>query len=76
MKTDNAESKREWALRLFKNYPKNLKMNKDYAVWRESNRPIVLDNPEIYERCIDYMYLNPVKVGLVLAPNHWLYSSA
>jgi REP element-mobilizing transposase RayT len=76
LKTDNTESRREWALRLFKYYAKYLKQNKNYVVWRKSNRPIVLDNPELYERCLDYIYLNPVKAGLVLAPNHWLYSSA
>ena len=76
LKTDNSESRREWALRLFKYYAKYLKQNKDYAIWRKSNRPIVLDNSELYERCMDYIHLNPVKAGLVLAPNHWLYSSA
>lgn len=74
-KSEN-ESRREWILRLFKYYAKNLKQNKTYAVWRKSNRPVVLGNADVYTRCKTYIHENPVKAGLVTEPVSWLHSSA
>lgn len=76
LKSDETESRREWVMRLFRYYAKYLNQNKEFAVWRKSNRPIVLDNNDLYERCVNYIRMNPVKAGLVMKPHHWHYSSA
>ncbi|MCB0737464.1 MAG: transposase [Bacteroidetes bacterium] len=73
---DEKESRREWILKLFKYYAKYLKQNEQYVVWRKTNKPIVLDNQDIYNRCKVYIHQNPVKAMLVTEPHHWLYSSA
>ena len=44
-------------------------------VWRKTNRPNILYKTTLYERCMQYIYTNPVKVDLVIEPQYCLYRS-
>lgn len=76
LETNTSESRREWILRMFVYYAKYLNQNTKYAIWRKTNRPIELSDPEKYGRCRDYIHQNPVKAQLVSEPHYWLHSSA
>ncbi|WP_149348578.1 hypothetical protein [Pedobacter sp. BS3] len=50
--------------------------NKDFQLWQQDNRPIQLSTPEMARQRLEYIHANPVKEGLVYAPEHYCYSSA
>ncbi|MGB0430818.1 MAG: REP-associated tyrosine transposase [Bacteroidia bacterium] len=76
LKTNTQESRREWILRLFKYYAKYQKQNKEISVWKKTSKPFVLDTPDAFDNCQEYLHMNPVKAGYVLEPEHWHWSSA
>jgi len=53
---------------------KELSLN--FAIWEASFTDHRIDGPEDYERHRIYIYQNPVKAGLVEAPELFEYSSA
>ena len=70
------ESRRDWMIRLFEEYGKYNNDNTTYQFWQKGNHPIELESPKWINQKIDYIHLNPVRNGLVEAPEHYLYSSA
>jgi hypothetical protein len=50
--------------------------HKGHQVWREGVHPQQIGSDEMTEQKIDYIHNNPVLRGLVVAPEHWRYSSA
>ena len=70
------ESRSEWMLRLFKYYAKYNSNNKTYQLWQRGNHPIELVSPKWIWQKLNYIHLNPVRAGLVVKPEDYLYSSA
>ena len=47
-----------------------------YQVWQEGVHPQAIVGDEMMLQKLEYLHNNPVKRGLVAAPEHWRYSSA
>ncbi len=47
-----------------------------HQIWQEGSHPQEIDSDEMMDQKIDYIHNNPIKRGLVAAPEHWRYSSA
>ena len=76
MLMSDIESRKEWMIRLFKYYAKYNKNNKDYQFWQHHNMPIELESPKWIKQKLDYIHLNPVRNGIVLEAEDYVYSSA
>jgi hypothetical protein len=50
--------------------------NKRFQVWQHDNHPEILLSQKFLQQKLKYIHMNPVRAGLVLEPEHWLYSSA
>lgn len=73
---EQADSRSEWMLRLFKYHAKYRKQNAEYMVWQKTNHAIELFSPKLFEQKKTYIYNNPVKAGYVFKPEDWVNSSA
>jgi len=47
-----------------------------YQVWQEGSHPEAIYTPDFAYQKINYIHANPVRAGLVAAPEDWPYSSA
>ena len=65
------ESRREWFLDKFWNITEN-----GYRVWRGDNKPIELCSNFVIDQKIEYIHNNPVKAGIVIRAEAFVYSSA
>jgi REP element-mobilizing transposase RayT len=70
------ESRREWMLWMMKRAGSRSSRNTVFQFWQQDNHPIELDDVRKTDQRLDYIHNNPVEMGLVADPNHWLYSSA
>jgi REP element-mobilizing transposase RayT len=70
------ESRRELLMWLFERAGKANGNNVRYQFWQQHNHPIELNTNEVTEQKLQYIHNNPVKAGLVLSPEEYLYSSA
>jgi len=61
---------------LFKSHGTKNPNNKDYQFWQQDNHPVELDTNEMIDQRLNYLHDNPVKVGIVEKPEHYIYSSA
>ncbi len=50
--------------------------NTTYQFWQQHNQPIALWSNELMDQKLQYLHRNPVEVGWVEEPEHYLYSSA
>ena len=73
---NSSESRREWMLRMFAYFAKYNKNNKIYQFWQQDCHPIELQSPKWINQKLAYIHLNPVRNGLVLKAEDYLYSSA
>jgi putative transposase len=74
---DNAhESMRELFIWFFEKAGKGNKNNTRYQFWQQHSHPIELSTNEMIDQRLDYIHNNPVEAGIVLSPEHYLYSSA
>ena len=73
---EEAESRREWLLKVLRNYGAQNNKNKEYQVWRQDNHPIELYTNPVIDQKIEYIHMNPVTAGIVANPEDYLYSSA
>jgi len=71
---DDNESK--IAIEIFANEGRRLKRISKYKVWQDGNHPILLYSNKFIQQKLDYIHSNPVKAGLVVNPEDYLYSSA
>jgi len=76
IQNNHSESRRDWMLRLFKYYAKFNSNNGEYQFWKQDNHPIELLSSKWIKQKLDYIHLNPVRAGLVVATEEYLYSSA
>jgi REP element-mobilizing transposase RayT len=70
------ESRCEWLLNRFSFNAKQNKRNKNYQVWTHENHAIYLYSPEFIAEKLEYIHQNPVRAGIVVNPEDYLYSSA
>ncbi|MCB0519242.1 MAG: transposase [Lewinellaceae bacterium] len=73
---EDAESRREWMMELFRYYGKRNGDNKEFQVWQQDNHPVALWSLPVIWQKLGYIHLNPVRAGWVAQPEYWLYSSA
>lgn len=69
------ESRREWLLDKFSFEARRTGRAENYKLWKDDNHAIDLSMIDIMNK-IDYIHNNPVSVGIVHTPEHYVYSSA
>ena len=70
------ESRREWLLNKFSYAADRIKRNSNYKVWKDGFHPVELSTNRMLTQRLNYVHNNPVKDGIVTAPESYLYSSA
>jgi putative transposase len=70
------QDQKTWVLDLLSFYRKKHKKESEYQVWQEGFHPQQILSVEMLNQKIEYIHYNPVKRGLVMCPEHWVYSSA
>ena len=73
---DEQESRKKWLLWFFEWAGKRNPSNTRYQFWQNHSHPIELNTNSIVDQKLDYIHNNPVKAGIVLSPEDYLYSSA
>ena len=75
IQTEN-ESRRDWILYRFQYHAKYNNRIQDYKVWQDGYHGVACDRIEILVQKLNYIHDNPVTAGIVLEPEHYIYSSA
>ncbi len=70
------ESRQDWLLHMFKFHARYKKQYDEYHFWQSTNHPILIFDHHMLMQKINYIHMNPVRAGYVLAPEHWYFSSA
>ncbi|MCW3786368.1 REP-associated tyrosine transposase [Plebeiibacterium sediminum] len=73
---NGVESRREWLLMLFKKAAKKHNRNSQYQVFTHENHAVQLYSDKFIDQKLDYIHENPVRAGLVMEPQDYIYSSA
>ena len=68
--------RREWLLRQLHLFKAAHKTASEHQVWQEGSHPQAIGSDATMLQKLDYLHANPVKRGLVAAPEHWRYCSA
>jgi len=55
---------------------KSTQKDRAYHFWKRNARSIELYDDVIFQQKLDYIHLNPVKAGLCMLPEEYIYSSA
>ncbi len=76
IQSNTKESRKVWMLKLFAYFAKCNKNNKTYQFWQQDSYPIELQSPKWINQKVAYIHLNPVRNGLILKAEDYLYSSA
>ena len=66
----------DWLLHLMRQWCPGYKTQSDIQFWQEGYHPEALFSDAVMEQKLEYLHNNPVKRGLVAAPEHWRFSSA
>ena len=70
------ESRADWLIDVCRNAALEHSRNSELQVWRQNNHPELLLSQKFLRQKLNYIHQNPVRAGLVLEPQHWVYSSA
>jgi REP element-mobilizing transposase RayT len=70
------ESRREWMLERFKLATESHSRNKNFQFWQLGNHAEEIYSEKFMWSKIDYIHFNPVRAGIVLNPQDYIYSSA
>lgn len=76
IKNNSQESRKELLIWLFERAGKANSNNTHYQFWQQHSHPIELSTNEMIDQRLNYIHTNPVTAGIVLSPEHYLYSSA
>jgi putative transposase len=71
-----AESRREWLLHMFKYFGRGSASNKVYKVWKNDSHPEEIYAGRFFLQKLNYIHLNPVRAGIVKNTEDYIYSSA
>lgn len=70
------ESRREWMLERFKLATETHSRNKNFQFWQYGNHAEEIYLEKFMWSKIDYIHFNPVRAGIVLKPQDYIFSSA
>jgi putative transposase len=70
------ESRKEWALKLFKYYGSKSSQKQNQQFWKHDNHPFFLFSEKVIKQKVDYIHDNPVEAGFVNRAMEWRLSSA
>lgn len=70
------ESRRLWMLHQFKYYASRHSRNENYQIWTNDNHPEECFTEDFTLVKLNYIHQNPVRAGIVLNPEEYIYSSA
>ncbi|MEJ7645567.1 MAG: transposase [Chryseolinea sp.] len=76
IKANSEESRKELFLWLFRKAGALNSNNVKMQFWQQHNHPVELATNEMIDQRLDYIHDNPVKAGVVLSQEAYLYSSA
>lgn len=76
IENNEAESRKQWMLRLFSGAALESKKHQKYKFWQDSYHPVELSTNFLMDQKLDYIHNNPVKDGVVDKPEEYCYSSA
>jgi len=76
IKNNIQESRKEWLLWMMERAGKKNSNNKSFQFWQQDNHPVELWDNYMLEQKLNYLHENPVRAGIVLKPEDYLYSSA
>jgi REP element-mobilizing transposase RayT len=70
------ESRRDWMLERFKLAPETHSRNKNYQFWQYGNHAEEIYTEHFMWSKLDYIHMNPVRAGIVMKIEDYIYSSA
>jgi REP element-mobilizing transposase RayT len=70
------ESRSKWMANLFLFEATKHSRNVNYQIWTHDNHAEEIYSNKFIDQKIDYIHNNPVKAGIVIHPEDYLYSSA
>lgn len=70
------ESRRDWLLYMFSFYAKRTNANEFFKVWTGNNHPEAIYSKDFMMSKLNYIHQNPVRAGIVLNAEDYIYSSA
>ncbi len=70
------ESRREWMLERFKLATATHSRNKNYQFWQYGNHAEEIYTEKFMWSKLDYIHMNPVRAGIVLKVEDYIYSSS
>ena len=73
---DEPESRKDWMLNIFEFAAKQHKRNEKYQVWTHENHAEIVFSNKFIDQKIRYIHDNPVRAGIVVKAEDYLYSSA
>ena len=73
---NETESRKEWMLEIFDRAGSSNSRNSKRQFWQQDNHPKECFSREFTTQKINYIHQNPVRAGIVDAPEHYLHSSA
>lgn len=76
VKDNPQESRKDLLMWMFERTGRYNPNNKIYQFWQQHSHPIELNTNIMLEQRLEYIHNNPVKAGIVLSPEDYLYSSA
>lgn len=76
IQNNREESRREWMLDIFHKAGQENSRNQEHQFWRQDNHPKEVYSMPFTLQKLNYIHNNPVAAGIVLEPEHYLYSSA
>jgi len=71
-----AVERRSWLVALLRSNRLRHKRDSTHQVWQEGFHPQAIYSDKTILQKLEYLQNNPVRAGLVSAPEHWRYSSA
>jgi putative transposase len=72
----NTESRKDWLEIVMKYHAAHNIRNDEFQVWQQDNHPIELESPTWISKRLQYIHNNPVRAGITLLPEEYIYSSA
>lgn len=73
---NDIESRKEWLIHVLKFFGNQSANRKTYQFWQDGFHPVQLWSDAVFMQKLNYLHQNPVRAGLVLRAEDWVYSSA
>lgn len=70
------ESRKDWLLYMFEFFGNKTNRNKTFKIWTSNNHPEEIGSEDFFFQKLNYIHQNPVRAGIVLNQDEYIYSSA